>query len=122
MLLKERITVMKSKARALYIHIPFCRNICTYCDFKKFIYNQTRIDNYFKSLFFDLQKYENNRYKSIYIGGGTPSCIDLKNLNDLLKKSNSLLDGNYNILHWMALQLSPTCLCVGRFIPVLLWA
>ena len=86
---------MKSKARALYIHIPFCRNICTYCDFKKFIYNQTRIDNYFKSLFFDLQKYENNRYKSIYIGGGTPSCIDLKNLNDLLKKSNSLLDGNY---------------------------
>ena len=86
---------MKSKARALYIHIPFCRNICTYCDFKKFIYNQMRIDNYFKSLFLDLEQYKNNKYKSIYIGGGTPSCIDINNLSSLLQKANSMLFPKY---------------------------
>ena len=86
---------MKSKAKALYIHIPFCKNICTYCDFKKFIYNQKRIDDYFKSLFFDLEQYKNNKYKSIYIGGGTPSCIDKKNLENLLSFLSSLLDEKY---------------------------
>jgi oxygen-independent coproporphyrinogen-3 oxidase len=86
---------MKSKANALYIHIPFCRNICTYCDFKKFIYNQKRIDDYFKSLFLDLQQYSHKKYKSIYIGGGTPSCIDYQNLKSLLEHLKTLLDKNY---------------------------
>lgn len=86
---------MKSKAKALYIHIPFCRNICTYCDFKKFIYNQKRIDDYFKSLFLDLEQYSAKKYKSIYIGGGTPSCIDYQNLKRLLEYLKNLLDKNF---------------------------
>ena len=80
---------------ALYVHIPFCRNICSYCDFTKFIYNQQRINEYFKSLFFELEKYKNNKYKTIYIGGGTPSCIDKKNLTDLLDYLSTLLRDNY---------------------------
>ena len=86
---------MKSKANALYVHIPFCRNICSYCDFKKFIYNQKRVNDYFKSLFFELKQYENNKYKSIYIGGGTPSCIDKNNLEKLLMTLSNMLDKNY---------------------------
>ena len=86
---------MKSSVTSLYVHIPFCRNICSYCDFKKFIYNQQRINDYFKSLFFDLSKYENNKYKTIYIGGGTPSCIDKNNLSTFLDKLNNLLDDNF---------------------------
>lgn len=86
---------MKSKAKALYVHIPFCKNICTYCDFKKFIYNQVRINEYFKSLFFELETLKDNKYKSIYIGGGTPSCIDEENLKTLLFKLSNLLDKNY---------------------------
>lgn len=95
MLKKERIIEMKSKAKALYVHIPFCRNICTYCDFKKFIYNQQRINEYFKSLFLQLESLKENKYKSIYIGGGTPSCIDEKNLTCLLKTLSLMLDKNY---------------------------
>ena len=86
---------MKSKAKALYVHIPFCKNICTYCDFKKFIYNQQRINDYFKSLFFELEGLKGNKYKSIYIGGGTPSCIDEFNLTKLLKSLSELLDEKY---------------------------
>ena len=86
---------MKSKADALYVHIPFCRNICTYCDFKKFIYNKQRIDDYFESLFLDLSKYKNNKYKTIYIGGGTPSCIDNDLLEKLLILLSNMLDEKY---------------------------
>ena len=86
---------MKSKAKALYIHIPFCKNICTYCDFKKFIYDQKRVDDYFQSLFFELEALKENKYQSIYIGGGTPSCIDKSNLSLFLKKVSELLTTNY---------------------------
>ena len=86
---------MKSKAKALYVHIPFCKNICTYCDFKKFIYNQQRINDYFKSLFFEIESLKGNKYKSIYIGGGTPSCIDEHNLIELLQRLGELLDDKY---------------------------
>lgn len=86
---------MKSNSSALYIHIPFCKNICSYCDFKKFIYNQKRINDYFQSLFFELKQYETKKYKSIYIGGGTPSCIDKNNLKKLLSILDSMLEKNY---------------------------
>ena len=86
---------MKSKAEALYVHIPFCKNICNYCDFKKFIYNEKRIDGYFESLFFDLEKFKQNKYKSIYIGGGTPSCINTNLLEKLLIFLSSMLKKNY---------------------------
>lgn len=87
---------MKSNAKALYIHIPFCKNICSYCDFKKIIYNQKIVDEYFESLFFELEKYKNSKYKSIYIGGGTPSCIDSIHLNKLLNHlSMFYLDKKY---------------------------
>lgn len=75
---------MMSKSSALYIHIPFCHNICTYCDFKKFIYNQKMVDEYFESLFLESNKLNNKKYHTIYIGGGTPSSIDRHNLESLL--------------------------------------
>ena len=86
---------MKSKPSSLYVHIPFCKNICSYCDFKKFIYNQVRINDYFKSLFFELNQYKDRKYKSIYIGGGTPSCIDKENLTNLLSMLGDMLHDNY---------------------------
>lgn len=86
---------MKSDSSALYIHIPFCKYICTYCDFKKFVYNQERVDKYFWALFEQIKELKENKYKTIYIGGGTPSCIDYKNLEELLKRVNQLLDDDY---------------------------
>lgn len=82
---------MRSDAPSLYVHIPFCRQICSYCDFAKVIYNPKRIDAYFKSLFFELKTLKKHPYRTIYIGGGTPSCIPLPTLKKLLKKLRPLL-------------------------------
>lgn len=62
--------------KSVYIHVPFCNHICTYCDFCKILYNEKVINKYLD----ELKKEITNNYKgetinTIYIGGGTPSCL-----------------------------------------------
>lgn len=72
--------------KGLYIHIPFCRNICSYCDFCKFIYNEKWVYTYFKSLKNEIKdRYMGEKIKTIYIGGGTPSLLSSEELNKLFK-------------------------------------
>lgn len=67
--------------RGLYIHIPFCNSICSYCDFCKFLYNEEWASNYLNVLSEEFDEYyEGDEVKSIYIGGGTPSALSEKNL------------------------------------------
>ena len=69
---------------AAYIHIPFCRSICTYCDFCKVYYQPTLASKYLKALEEEiLSQYNNEVLKTIYIGGGTPSSLSLDHLNYL---------------------------------------
>lgn len=68
--------------RHLYIHIPFCKNICTYCDFVRIKSSDYKL---IKSYCLDIIKQiqytsVKKQYKSIYIGGGTPNHIP----NDIL--------------------------------------
>lgn len=78
---------MKKKVNSLYIHIPFCRKICAYCDFFKLLKSTNFEDNYINELVFDLKEVKNKflLFKTIYIGGGTPSCLELNNLEKLLQ-------------------------------------
>jgi len=83
--------------KAVYIHIPFCDSICSYCDFSKFYYNKTIVDNYLQSLEYEINKiYKNDVISSIYIGGGTPSSLTIEQLKKLfsilekIKKSDSI--------------------------------
>ena len=70
--------------RGIYIHIPFCTSICSYCDFCKMLYNEPWSNLYLKSLSKEIEKYyEGDKVKSIYIGGGTPSCLSVDNLKTL---------------------------------------
>lgn len=71
--------------RGLYIHIPFCQNICTYCDFAKMYYNKNFVDKYLLKLKEELDFYKIDDVSSIYIGGGTPSCLSLEQIEELLK-------------------------------------
>lgn len=74
---------------SIYIHIPFCSNICSYCDFAKFYYNSNWVDNYLSSLEKEIKlNYKGEVVDTIYIGGGTPTVLNLNQLEKLLKITN----------------------------------
>lgn len=74
---------------SIYIHIPFCNTICTYCDFCKIYYNKKYIDKYLDSLEREIKKrYKGEVVKTIYIGGGTPTSLDEYELEKLFKIIN----------------------------------
>ena len=72
--------------QAIYIHIPFCNQICSYCDFTKMYYKEDQVNDYLLQLEKEIKsKYQNEIVKTIYIGGGTPSSLNLKQLLKLIK-------------------------------------
>lgn len=76
--------------KALYIHIPFCKSRCSYCDFttKAVSVDSPEIDAYIEDLILQIRRQakagELSSIKTIYIGGGTPSYIGLSRLSSLL--------------------------------------
>ena len=83
--------------KSAYIHIPFCEKICSYCDFCKMFYNEELVDKYLIRLKKEIDSYNiNHSLKTIYIGGGTPSCLSINQLNKLFDITNSfILDKDY---------------------------
>lgn len=68
-----------------YIHIPFCKSICSYCDFCKLLYHGPWVTQYINKLLDEIKdKYNGEVLKTIYIGGGTPSALNEKELRYLL--------------------------------------
>lgn len=64
---------------AVYIHIPFCKHICSYCDFCKVLHLEKFVDDYLEALKQEIETYYNGeRIKTLYIGGGTPSSLSKK--------------------------------------------
>ncbi|MBR3899819.1 MAG: radical SAM family heme chaperone HemW, partial [Elusimicrobiaceae bacterium] len=68
----------------LYIHIPFCRQKCRYCDFPSFAAQEEMIDAYLAALQQEAALYPNAQFNTLYIGGGTPSLLTEKQLSYLL--------------------------------------
>lgn len=74
---------------SVYIHIPFCQNICSYCDFCKFYYNEKWVDNYLSALEKEIKSnYKGEVVDTIYIGGGTPTVLNINQLERLLNLTN----------------------------------
>ena len=75
----------------IYIHLPFCSSICNYCDFPKVLYDKKMIKNYLTCLEQEIKnRYKNELVKTIYIGGGTPTCLDTLELKQLLELTKIL--------------------------------
>ncbi len=82
--------------KSIYIHIPFCKKICTYCDFCKIYYNEKDSSRYLKALNEEIDEYYlNEEIETMYIGGGTPSALNMGEVDHLFnilkvinKKSN----------------------------------
>lgn len=71
----------------IYIHIPFCEQICVYCDFHKEIATDKKKKMYINRLMKSIDHLNDDfsELKTIYIGGGTPSNLDNELLEKLLK-------------------------------------
>ena len=75
---------------SLYIHIPFCRTLCPYCCFNRYLFNEDKARRYFKNLKKELDLYIQRGFKfsTFYFGGGTPTVLmdELLAFIDHLKK------------------------------------
>lgn len=75
--------------RALYIHVPFCDSICAYCDFCRVKRNDNVVKKWLDSLKTELEdRIFEIDFDTVYIGGGTPTCLceeDLKVFLDLIQ-------------------------------------
>lgn len=70
---------------SVYIHIPFCKTICSYCDFCKVFYNKNWTKKYLSALKKEIiDRYNKETIKTIYFGGGSPSSLSLEELDILL--------------------------------------
>ncbi|QGS51778.1 radical SAM family heme chaperone HemW [Spiroplasma tabanidicola] len=84
--------------KSLYVHIPYCEHICFYCDFAKTIKPKSKenVIEYLNNLENELISYENrlDNLETIYIGGGTPSCLDEEETILLLKSLSKYVKNN----------------------------
>ncbi|MCF0229475.1 MAG: radical SAM protein, partial [Parasporobacterium sp.] len=85
---------MNNKELELYIHIPFCRKKCLYCDFISFAGKEHLIDSYTDALCREIEQtagdYNDRKISSVYIGGGTPSvlsCMQIEKVVNTLVKA-----------------------------------
>ena len=80
-----------SKTLGLYIHIPFCKQKCNYCDFYSLGCKESNIPSYIDALCTHIKKeaplYKDYQIDTVFIGGGTPSLVSI---NDFSKLANTL--------------------------------
>ena len=78
-----------SENLGIYIHIPFCRSKCDYCDFYSLPGRDSRMDDYQRALLAHLKESavsaRGTRVDTVYIGGGTPSCYGAERLTGILR-------------------------------------
>lgn len=103
---------MNTKNVGIYVHIPFCKQKCRYCDFKSYVGKEKIVEDYIKWVKYELAEvgegnktdYENGLddlaiVSTVYIGGGTPSFIKSKHIVEIVNKikENYTLAENYEI-------------------------
>jgi len=83
--------------KSVYLHIPFCKTICSYCDFCKQFYEEAKVDAYLEALEHEIQAvYQGELLQTLYIGGGTPSVLNMRQLERLASMLSSF-------------HIAPTC-------------
>ena len=76
--------------KGIYIHIPFCHQICHYCDFNKVFFKNQPVDEYIEALGIEMKMFE-EKYKdqlhieTIFLGGGTPTSLSPTQLDRLFQ-------------------------------------
>ena len=96
---------MQTKPTSAYVHIPFCTQICYYCDFSKVFIKNQPVDSYLEHLIEEYDSYDIKKLRTLYIGGGTPTALSAPQLAFLLKKLTDKLDLSY--LEELTIEANP---------------
>jgi len=83
---------MQTKPTSAYVHIPFCTQICYYCDFSKVFIKNQPVDSYLEHLIEEYHSYDIKKLRTLYIGGGHPTALSARQLAFLLEKLTDKLD------------------------------
>ena len=96
---------MQTKPTSAYVHIPFCTQICYYCDFSKVFIKNQPVDSYLEHLIEEYDSYDIKNLRTLYIGGGTPTALSAPQLAFLLEKLTDKLDLSY--LEELTIEANP---------------
>lgn len=95
------------KPKHLYLHVPFCASICSYCDFCRRIYNAGQAELWLQAVKKEIDgKRISGELETVYIGGGTPSCLSAVQLDSLL----GLLDPYTACVQEYTIEINPETL------------
>jgi len=104
------MTTISTDPRAAYIHVPFCRHRCGYCDFTLVAGRDELIDDYLRALEIELQSLVGMKeLDTLFLGGGTPSHLsvdELDRLMNLLFEHFQLAEG-----YEFSIEANPIDLC-----------
>ncbi|HEY0222537.1 radical SAM family heme chaperone HemW [Lactovum miscens] len=95
---------MKSISSA-YIHVPFCSQICYYCDFAKVLIEGQPVDDYVDELIKEFNFYNIKNLRTIYIGGGTPTTLSPEQMFRLISGISENLD--LSVLEEFTVEANP---------------
>ena len=96
---------MQKKPTSAYIHIPFCTQICYYCDFSKVFIKNQPVDSYLEHLLQEFHSYDIQKLRTLYIGGGTPTALSAPQLELLLDGLTKNLD--LSVLEELTIEANP---------------
>ena len=99
------ISTMQKKPTSAYVHIPFCTQICYYCDFSKVFIKNQPVDSYLEHLLEEFRSYDIQKLRTLYIGGGTPTALSASQLEVLLKGLTENLD--LSVLEELTIEANP---------------
>lgn len=78
----------------LYVHIPFCKKKCLYCDFYSLPNSENLIGDYIDAVLTEAEKHEHLRFDTVFFGGGTPSLLGSANFSRLYEGLKSIFSLN----------------------------
>lgn len=91
-------------ANAVYVHIPFCKHICHYCDFNKVYLQNQPIAQYVNALDKEMEltvnKFPPKPIRTIYVGGGTPTALPANLLEKVMKSISFHFPNEHKAIEW----------------------
>ncbi len=89
--------------QSMYIHVPFCEDICGYCDFTRVKIHPILVERYLLTLYEEIKEIPPQIMNTLYIGGGTPTSLSIDEFGSLL----SFLDGYHDASTEFTVEANP---------------